>query len=140
MTQTNIRIVALFHPSTTTEGKLYIAGLDARAPFAIHGPNRSSASGTLVDGKSLPEMQKTVADKQKKGYTIVEPSQLSSATRKHFEQELLKRLGMADGTPVAWARDGQSITINGGASAPHPSGAAKKKPILWNRNDVNVWI
>jgi hypothetical protein len=142
MTHTTIRIVAMFHPSTTAEGKLYIACLDAKAPFAIYGANRPNSSGTLTAGKSAAEMEKKTRDKQKEGYKVVDPTTLSAASRNHFAQELVQRLGLQSDTSVSWSPDGRSVAVNSATNtgaAPQTT-TPRQKPILWNRGDVDVWI
>lgn len=134
-----IRIAAMFHQSTTAEGKLYIAALDPKAHFAIYGPNRASGGGTKADKPTLQEMEKTVRTKQKEGYTLVDPQTLSVASRNSFVAALLQSLGFPAGTSVQWNQRGDSIEVDGAVTAQPPKGP-KAKPVVWNKGEVDVWI
>lgn len=134
-----IRIAAMFHQSTTVEGKLYIAALDPKAHFAIYGANRHSSGGTRANKPTLQDMEKTVRTKQKEGYALVDPQTLSKGSRDTFVAALLESLGFPAGTSVQWNQRGDSIEVNGAAAA-QPAQGPKAKPVVWNKKEVDVWI
>jgi len=73
-----------------TDGRFYIMVAGAKTSFTIHGPNNPGASGTVTQVKDERAAKKKLHEKERRGYSHTDPSNIAAGARKTMIAEIAK--------------------------------------------------
>lgn len=121
-----------------TRDAFYIAVIDDRAPFTIHGTNSPRTRGTITACKSAADVKKKVQNKVTGQYRKVDPGAIANAPRATLLKKLREMLNIDEN--VAIQINAGTITVGNTANGypgprKHPRsrkrGSAPKISDLW---------
>lgn len=138
---TEIPITLLFDPSSSLNGKFYIAAEHQKSYFALYGANTSGNRGNKTNKSSLAELQKLLRTKKSKGYRDADESEISNAAKTHLIEIVSAELNIKNNKNYTFiTRSNQTYLVFGedGGTATSNSAQAKKPKI--SKINYKVWL